>query len=86
VIYSTVPLRLFLALTFVYAGLQKIADPEFLDPTAPTYIGAQLQSFTTTSPIGFLIEWLALPVPQLTPTPLSPINLQVGSDGGIYAG
>jgi thiosulfate dehydrogenase (quinone) large subunit len=65
-IYGTIPLRFFLGLTFVYAGLQKIADPGFLDPTGSTYIGAQLQAFTTTSPIGFLITWLALPIPQLT--------------------
>ena len=65
-IYGTVPLRIFLGLTFVYAGLQKIADPGFLDPTGSTYIGAQLQGFTATSPIGFLITWLALPIPQLT--------------------
>ena len=79
VIYSTVPLRLFLGLTFVYAGLQKIADPEFLDPTAPTYIGAQLQSFTTTSPISFLIEWLALPVPQLTGIGVVGAELAIGA-------
>jgi thiosulfate dehydrogenase (quinone) large subunit len=65
-IYGMVPLRFFLGLTFVYAGLQKIADPGFLDPTGSTYIGAQLQGFTATSPIGFLITWLALPIPQLT--------------------
>jgi thiosulfate dehydrogenase [quinone] large subunit len=74
-----VPLRLFLGLTFVYAGLQKIADPGFLDPTAPTYIGAQLQSFTAISPIGFLIEWLALPVPQLTRIGVIGAELAIGT-------
>lgn len=64
--YATVPLRLFLGFTFLYAGFQKIADPGFLDPTGSTYIGTQLQGFTTNSPIGFLVQWLALPIPQLT--------------------
>jgi thiosulfate dehydrogenase [quinone] large subunit len=78
VIYGTVPLRLFLGLTFVYAGLQKIADPGFLDPTAPTYIGAQLQSFASNSPIGLLIGWLALPVPQLTGLGVIAAELVIG--------
>jgi thiosulfate dehydrogenase [quinone] large subunit len=78
VVYGTVPLRLFLGLTFVYAGLQKIADPGFLDPTAPTYIGAQLQGFTATSPIGFLIQGLALPVPQLTGIGVIGAELAIG--------
>lgn len=63
--YGTVPLRFFLGATFAYAGLQKIADPGFLQPGAPTYIGAQMQGFTAHSPIGFLIQIFALPVPQL---------------------
>jgi thiosulfate dehydrogenase [quinone] large subunit len=79
VVYGTIPLRLFLGLTFVYAGLQKIADPGFLDPTAQTYIGAQLQGFTATSPIGFLIQWLALPVPQLTGIGVIGAELAIGT-------
>jgi thiosulfate dehydrogenase [quinone] large subunit len=63
--YGTVPLRLFLGATFAYAGLQKISDPGFLQPGTSTYIGTQLQSFAAHSPIGFLIQLLALPVPQL---------------------
>jgi thiosulfate dehydrogenase [quinone] large subunit len=35
-VYSTIPLRLFLGLTFIYAGLQKIADPGFLQPGSTT--------------------------------------------------
>ena len=63
--YGTVPLRLFLGATFVYAGLQKIADPGFLQPGASTYIGTQLQGFAANSPIGFLLQIFALPAPQL---------------------
>ena len=64
--YATLPLRLFLGATFVYAGLQKMADPGFLQPGSSTYIGTQLQAYAGHSPIGFLITFLALPVPQLT--------------------
>ncbi|HEY2597505.1 MAG TPA: TQO small subunit DoxD [Candidatus Dormibacteraeota bacterium] len=79
VVYGTVPLRLFLGITFLYAGLQKIADPGFLDPTAPTYIGAQLQSFTVSTPVGFLIQWLALPFPQLTGIGVIAAELAIGT-------
>ena len=78
-IYGTVPLRFFLGLTFAYAGLQKIADPGFLDPAGTTYIGSQLQGFTSTSPIGFLIQWLALPVPQLTGIGVIGAELAIGT-------
>src|SRR5258706_302679 len=63
--YALLPLRLFLGVTFVYAGLQKIADPGFLHPGSATYIGSQLTGFAAHSPIGFLITALALPAPQL---------------------
>jgi thiosulfate dehydrogenase (quinone) large subunit len=78
-VYATIPLRLFLGLTFVYAGLQKIADPGFLQPGSTTYIGTQLQSFATHSPIGFLLDWLALPVPQLAGIGVIVAELVVGA-------
>jgi thiosulfate dehydrogenase (quinone) large subunit len=78
-VYGTIPLRLFLGLTFVYAGLQKIADPGFLQPGSTTYIGTQLQSFATHSPIGFLLDWLALPVPQLAGIGVIVAELVIGA-------
>jgi thiosulfate dehydrogenase [quinone] large subunit len=59
--------------------LQKIADPGFLQPGAGTYIGTQLQSFAAHSPIGFVIELLALPVPQLTGIGVIAAELVVGA-------
>ncbi len=51
------PLRLFLGITFVYAGIQKLADPHFFDPSAAGYIGKQIQAFATGSPLhNFLIN------------------------------
>jgi thiosulfate dehydrogenase (quinone) large subunit len=78
-VYGTIPLRLFLGLTFVYAGLQKISDPGFLQPGSTTYIGTQLQSFATHSPIGFLLDWLALPVPQLAGIGVIVTELVIGA-------
>lgn len=78
-LYGTVPLRLFLGATFVYAGLQKIADPGFLAPGASTYIGAQLQGFAPHSPIGFLLEWFAIPAPQLAGIGVIAAELIIGA-------
>jgi thiosulfate dehydrogenase [quinone] large subunit len=50
------PLRLFLGGTFVYAGIQKLSDPGFLNPDAPTYIGTQLEGFADGTPGGFLLD------------------------------
>ena len=59
------PLRLFLGVTFIYAGIQKLSDPGFLHPGAPTYIGTQLHGFATGTPGGFILRTFALPHPEL---------------------
>ncbi len=59
------PLRLFLGVTFTYAGIQKLSDPGFLHPGAPTYIGTQLHGFATGTPGGFILRTFALPHPEL---------------------
>jgi thiosulfate dehydrogenase [quinone] large subunit len=59
------PLRLFLGVTFVYAGIQKLSDPGFLHAGAPTYIGSQLQAFANGTPGGFVLRSFALPHPEL---------------------
>ena len=53
-----VPLRLFLGVTFFYAGLQKLANPQFLDTTSSTSIHAQLVGAARSSPIHALISHL----------------------------
>jgi thiosulfate dehydrogenase [quinone] large subunit len=60
---ALLPLRAFLGLTFVYAGLDKILDPAFLQATGPGSIGAQLDSFVRVSPIGPLVHLLGQPFP-----------------------
>jgi thiosulfate dehydrogenase [quinone] large subunit len=53
------PVRLFLGITFIYAGAQKLSDPGFLHPGAPTFIGAQLHQFARGTPGGFILRVLA---------------------------
>jgi thiosulfate dehydrogenase [quinone] large subunit len=60
---ALVPLRLFLGGTFVYAGIQKLSDPGFLHPGAPTYIGTQLEGFANGTPGGFFLRTFAIPHP-----------------------
>src|SRR3989440_10688206 len=45
------PMRLFLGITFIYAGLQKLADPQFFNPAARGYIGKPIMAFATGSPL-----------------------------------
>lgn len=52
---AILPLRLFLGLTFLYAGIQKLSDPGFLRIGAPSYIGTQLRGFSQGSPISFVM-------------------------------
>jgi thiosulfate dehydrogenase [quinone] large subunit len=53
---SLVVLRLFLGVTFVYAGAQKLLDPNFLRSGSSDFIGTQLQGFARGSPIAWLLD------------------------------
>ena len=52
------PLRLFLGVTFLYAGLQKLTNPDFLKASSPNSIHDQLVGATHSSPIHALITHL----------------------------
>jgi len=54
--WSLWPLRLFLGFTFTFAGLQKLANPAYLDPSSPTSVQATILSLQHSSPIGFLLS------------------------------
>jgi thiosulfate dehydrogenase [quinone] large subunit len=53
--WALLPLRAFLGITFVFAGLQKLANPAFFDASNPASIQAQLASAQRISPIHSLI-------------------------------
>lgn len=54
-------LRLFLGITFTYAGIQKLTDPQYFAPHASGYIGRQITAFAAGSPIRGLLLNVALP-------------------------
>jgi thiosulfate dehydrogenase [quinone] large subunit len=70
-------LRAFLGVTFVYAGIQKFADPNFLHAGTADYIGSQLQTFSNGSPIGVVLRFLAH-APWLTGVGIALVEIAVG--------
>jgi thiosulfate dehydrogenase (quinone) large subunit len=59
--WMLLPLRLFLAITFIYAGIQKLADPQFFHRGTPGYIGNQLIAFAHTTPLHDFLTRVAVP-------------------------
>jgi thiosulfate dehydrogenase [quinone] large subunit len=57
--WALVPLRLFLGVTFTYAGLQKLADHAYLDGSSPLSVQSMIRALQHQSPIGFLLGWSA---------------------------
>ncbi|HWF51979.1 MAG TPA: TQO small subunit DoxD [Solirubrobacteraceae bacterium] len=72
------PVRLFLGVTFVYGGIQKLSDPGYLHPGAPTYIGTQLHGFASGTPGGFLLRALAIPHPRVAGIGVALVEIVVG--------
>jgi thiosulfate dehydrogenase (quinone) large subunit len=62
---ALLPLRVFLGVTFVYAGVHKLTDAGFLRAGSDTYIGDQLGAFAQGTPGAPLLEALAIPQPVL---------------------
>jgi thiosulfate dehydrogenase [quinone] large subunit len=58
-VWALLPLRVFLGGTFLYAGLSKIFDTQYLDDTSPLGVHAQMLHAATTSPIGPLVSFTA---------------------------
>jgi thiosulfate dehydrogenase (quinone) large subunit len=52
-------LRAFLGCTFVFAGAQKLLDPNFLRPGGADYVGRQLLGFAQGTPVAPLMQLLA---------------------------
>ena len=63
--WALLPLRAFLAFTFCFAGLQKLANPNFFDANSPSSIQAQLIASIRISPLhqilGHLLKF-AVPI------------------------
>ena len=56
--WALMPLRLFLGVTFTYAGLQKLANPNFFRAASPISIQAQLIASSHTSPLHAILTHL----------------------------
>jgi len=70
-------LRGFLGITFLYAGIQKFADPTFFDSSSPQSIGAQLHAFARTSPLRPVLLLFGH-VPTLTGVGIALLEIGVG--------
>ena len=79
------PLRGFLGVTFVYAGLQKLANPSFFDPASPVSIVGQMRTLQHASPIGPLLA-ISAHVPVLVGLLIALGELAVGIGAllGLY--
>jgi thiosulfate dehydrogenase [quinone] large subunit len=62
--WRLMPLRGFLAATFLYASLQKLANPDYLRAGSPTSAVAQMRALEGSSPIGPILR-LSLHAPTL---------------------
>ncbi len=51
-------LRAFLGATFLFAGVQKLFDPNFLHAGSATFVGNQLRGFAQGTPAGPLLSFL----------------------------
>ncbi|MCC0093714.1 DoxX family protein [Streptomyces flavotricini] len=54
--YALLPLRLFLGITFVYAGLDKLTDAAFLSATGDGSIGQQMEAVRDSAALPVLVE------------------------------
>jgi thiosulfate dehydrogenase (quinone) large subunit len=71
------PLRMFLGVTFTFAGLQKLADPNFFNAKSPASVQHQMSLLAGTSPIGPLVR-LSLHAGFLTGLLIALAELAVG--------
>jgi thiosulfate dehydrogenase [quinone] large subunit len=53
------PLRVFLGVTMIYAGLLKFFDPAYLDSNSPNGVQQQMLAAAASSPISFLVSFTA---------------------------
>jgi thiosulfate dehydrogenase [quinone] large subunit len=80
---AILPLRAFLGFTFLYAGLDKLLDPTFLDATSPASIHAQMVVFARLSPLGDLVR---ASLPLATPIGILIAIGEIGVGVGVLSG
>ena len=75
---ALVPLRIFLGVTFLYAGLDKLIDPAFLSGSGPGSVGAQMAAFAHTSPLGPLVIAFGQPLPIAVGAGIALLEIAIG--------
>jgi len=55
------PLRVFMGITFLYAGVQHLTDPAYFDPSKPGYIGHLVTQYAVGSPLHDFLIGIATP-------------------------
>lgn len=83
--YALLPLRIFLGVTFLYAGLDKLTDPGFLADTGAGSIGEVMRGVRDTSALPALVD-LALkgPVGFGYAIALGELLVGIGTLFGLY--
>lgn len=81
--YALLPLRLFLGFTFIFAGLQKLSNPNFFNPKSPISIQAQIAAYQRFSPLHLLLH-IAAPMASIIGFTIAVGELAVGL--GIFFG
>jgi thiosulfate dehydrogenase [quinone] large subunit len=83
--WALLPLRLFLGGTFVYAGLQKLANPNFFNAQSPSSVQAQLVASARISPVGSLLShFLQFATPLGIIIALSELAIGLGALLGLW--
>lgn len=84
--WALLPLRAFLGFTFVFAGLQKLANPGFFTASSPASIQSQLAGAVRRSPIHALIGPLThVAVPLGVAIALTEVAIGAGTLLGLFA-
>jgi len=80
---AVLPLRVFLGITFLYAGFDKLLDPTFFDVSNAASIHGQMAAFVRESPIGALVS---VAVPAAVPIGLLIAIAEIGIGLGALTG
>lgn len=83
--WALAPLRIFLGGTFLFAGLQKLANPTFFNAKSPSSIQAQMTGAARISPLhGLLSHLLTSAVPIGIALALAEVAIGVGALLGLW--
>ncbi|MEV2255750.1 DoxX family protein [Streptomyces sp. NPDC050147] len=84
--YALLPLRIFLGVTFIYAGLDKLTDSTFMSATGDGSIGQQMEGIRDISAVPELVDLsLKSPVGFGYAIALGELAVGIGTLVGLFA-